>query len=43
VLTPKADYHTQGFTGRGIDRVSETITATVHQGYAPVYPVEMTL
>ena len=39
VLTPKAGNHAQGFTGQGITGVSKTINATVHQGYAPVYPV----
>jgi CRISPR-associated protein Csm4 len=43
VLTPKDASLAQGFTGQGISGVSKTITATVHQGYAPVYPVEMTL
>lgn len=43
VLTPKADYHAQGFTGQGIAGVSKTITATVHQGYAPVYLVSLEL
>ncbi len=41
VLTPKEESNTQGFTGKGITGVSKTITATVHQGYAPVYPVRL--
>ncbi len=43
ILTPKESHTAQGFTGQGITGVSKTIMATVHQGYAPVYPVEMTL
>jgi CRISPR-associated protein Csm4 len=43
VLSPKGANLAQGFTGKGITDVSKTITATVQQGYAPVYPVEMTL
>ncbi len=43
VLSPKEASLAQGFTGQGITGVSKTITATVQQGYAPVYPVEMTL
>jgi CRISPR-associated protein Csm4 len=43
ILSPKEANHTRGFTGQGINGVSKTINATVHQGYAPVYPVEMTL
>lgn len=41
VLTPKEFDHAQGFTGQGIGGVSQTIAATVHQGYAPVYPVRL--
>jgi CRISPR-associated protein Csm4 len=41
VLTPKEENSTQGFTGKGITGVSKTIAATVHQGYAPVYPVRL--
>lgn len=41
ILTPKEESSTQGFTGKGITGVSKTITATVHQGYAPVYPVRL--
>ena len=43
ILTPTAVDHAQGFTGQGITGVSNTIDATVQQGYAPVYPVEMIL
>ncbi|MBE0471317.1 MAG: CRISPR-associated protein Csm7 [Methyloprofundus sp.] len=43
VLTPKTVNQAQGFIGQGITGVSKTINATVHQGYAPVYPVEMAL
>lgn len=43
VLTPKEANLAQSFTGQGITGVSKTIMPTVHQGYAPVYPVEMTL
>lgn len=43
ILSPKEANPTQGFTGQGITSVSQTINATVHQGYAPVYAVEMTL
>lgn len=39
ILTPKETNGLQGFTGQGITGVSQTITQTVHQGYAPVYPV----
>jgi CRISPR-associated protein Csm4 len=41
VLTPKETNSLQGFTGNGITGVSKTIKATVHQGYAPVYPVRL--
>ncbi|SJM89914.1 CRISPR type III-a/mtube-associated ramp protein csm4 [Crenothrix polyspora] len=41
ILTPKEGNSLQGFTGSGITGVSKTITATVHQGYAPVYPVRL--
>jgi CRISPR-associated protein Csm4 len=41
VLSPKSFNTTQGFTGQGITGVSKTIAATVHQGYAPVYPVRL--
>jgi len=43
VLSPKEANHAQGFTGQGITGVSKTINTAVHQGYAPVYPVEMAL
>jgi CRISPR-associated protein Csm4 len=39
ILTPQETNRLQGFTGQGITGVSQTITQTVHQGYAPVYPV----
>lgn len=41
ILTPKETNSLQGFTGQGISGVSKTIAATVHQGYAPVYPVRL--
>ncbi|MDP2903134.1 MAG: CRISPR-associated protein Csm7 [Methylovulum sp.] len=41
VLSPKGENPSQGFTGQGITGVSKTIEATVHQGYAPVYPVRL--
>lgn len=41
VLTPKEADILQGFTGQGITGVSKTIAATVHQGYAPVYPIHL--
>jgi CRISPR-associated protein Csm4 len=41
VLTPEKADISQGFTGKGITGVSKTIEATVHQGYAPVYPVRL--
>jgi CRISPR-associated protein Csm4 len=41
ILTPKEESSTQGFTGKGITGVSKTIQTTVHQGYAPVYPVRL--
>lgn len=41
ILTPKEADISQGFTGNGITGVSKTITSTVHQGYAPVYPVRL--
>ena len=41
VLTPKETDISQDFTGNGITGVSKTITTTVHQGYAPVYPVRL--
>jgi len=41
VLTSKEESNAQGFTGNGITGVSKTITTTVHQGYAPVYPVRL--
>lgn len=43
VLTHKHADIAQGFTGQGITGVSKTITTTVHQGYAPVYPVSLEL
>lgn len=39
ILTHKEGSPLQGFTGQGITGVSQTITQTVHQGYAPVYPI----
>jgi CRISPR-associated protein Csm4 len=41
ILTPNTTDITQGFIGQGITGVSKTIAATVHQGYAPVYPVRL--
>lgn len=41
ILTPKTTNTAQGFTGQGLTSVSKTIAATVHQGYAPVYPVRL--
>lgn len=41
ILTPKEADVSQGFTGQGITGVSQTITQTVHQGYAPVYPIHL--
>lgn len=39
ILTPKGGNPLQGFTGQGITGISQTIMQTVHQGYAPVYPI----
>ncbi len=41
ILTPKDLTISHGFTGQGLTGVSRTITATVQQGYAPVYPVRL--
>jgi hypothetical protein len=41
ILSPQNGSITQGFTGNGITGISKTITTTVHQGYAPVYPVRL--
>jgi CRISPR-associated protein Csm4 len=41
ILTPKDLAISHGFTGQGLTGVSRTITATVQQGYAPVYPVRL--
>ncbi len=41
VLSPKEADISQGFTGQGITGVSKTIPASVHQGYAPVYPLRL--
>jgi len=41
VLSPKEMDPMQCFTGQGITGVSKTIQTTVHQGYAPVYPVRL--
>lgn len=41
VLTPEQTDMTQGFTGQGITGISKTIPASVHQGYAPVYPLRL--
>jgi CRISPR-associated protein Csm4 len=41
VLTPEQADMAQSFTGQGITGVSKTIPASVHQGYAPVYPLRL--
>ncbi len=43
ILTPKEGSPLQGFTGQGITGISQTIEQTVHQGYAPVYPIFLEL
>ena len=41
ILTPKTFDPTVGFVGQGLSNISITISETVHQGYAPVIPVQL--
>jgi CRISPR-associated protein Csm4 len=41
VLTPKVFDPTVGWVGQGLSNISITIPETVHQGYAPVIPVQL--
>ncbi len=41
VLTPEAFDPASGWVGQGLSNISMTIPETVHQGYAPVIPVQL--
>jgi len=43
VLTPQDFNAQQGFIGQGLAGISQTLPATVQQGYAPIYPVRLEL